>query len=215
MKPSRRFRGERDERRLWPTVVAVALMLHLVLFVSVGPRFFERFRRAIVDTPPSAARGGAPPDAIVVIPVVVEDAVTPVEPRPPKPTVPSPPRPTPRPGPRTDATIDVLDLVAQGAAPRIGAGTSTSARIPPQPLEITWPRTRRLGHCHDLRLDIRVRVAADGRVLDVEAPPGPWPRDCVDAALEAARRIRFAPGTIDGRPVVMWTRVRIDFRARR
>ncbi len=205
-----------DGLRRWAAFVTLALLLHAILLVTLHPGFFEIFRKAIVDTEPSRSSGGGPPpDAIVVIRVDEEESETP----PPAPTDVRPrtvARPTERPAqPQPgEPRVDILDLVGDAAEPRTGAGTSSVARIPPRPVEITWPRTRRLGHCRDLRLDIRVHVGADGRVLEARAPGGDWPADCVRAALDAARRIRFVPGTVEGHPRAMWTRVRIDFRAR-
>jgi TonB family protein len=93
--------------------------------------------------------------------------------------------------------------------------STRAAVVPPRPVEITWPETEKLGHCLGLGIDIRIRVGADGAVLDVESAPGDHPPDCTRAALEAARRIRFRPGTVDGKAEVMWTDIRIEFRRQR
>ena len=51
-----------------------------------------------------------------------------------------------------------------------------------------------------------------GAIVRVEIPDDDHPADCVSAALESAGQILFAPGTIGGKPVKMWTEIRIDFR---
>lgn len=92
-----------------------------------------------------------------------------------------------------------------------GSGTAQSAVVPPRPVEITWPDTRRLSHCVGLRVDVRIRVDATGRVERVEPASAGIPEDCMQAALDTARRIRFTPGTIGGEPATLWSVVTIDF----
>jgi TonB family protein len=92
-----------------------------------------------------------------------------------------------------------------------GTGTAHSAVVPPRPIEITWPDTRRLSHCVGLRVDVRIRVDAAGRVERVEPASAGVPDDCMQAALDTARRIRFTPGTIGGEPATLWSVVTIDF----
>ncbi len=89
-----------------------------------------------------------------------------------------------------------------------GSGGGT---VPPRPIEITWPDTRKLSHCVGLRIDVRIRVDAEGRVERVEPASTGQPDDCVKAALETARRIKFAPGTVAGKPATLWSLVTIDF----
>jgi hypothetical protein len=93
-----------------------------------------------------------------------------------------------------------------GSGDGIGGGT-----VPPRPIEITWPDTRKLSHCVGLRVDVRIRVDAEGRVEKVEPASTGLPEDCVRAALETARRIKFAPGTVAGKPATLWSLVTIDF----
>jgi hypothetical protein len=92
-----------------------------------------------------------------------------------------------------------------------GSGTAPSAVVPPRPVEITWPDTRRLSHCVGLRVDVRIRVDARGRVETVEPVSTGVPDDCMRAALDTARRIRFTAGTVGGEPATLWSLVTIDF----
>ena len=86
---------------------------------------------------------------------------------------------------------------------------------PPRPVEITWPQTEKLGHCLGLEIDIRIRVGRKGEVLRVEPVSSGYPADCTQAAINAAQRIRFRPGTVDGNAEAMWTQIRIEFRRQR
>jgi TonB family protein len=78
-------------------------------------------------------------------------------------------------------------------------------------VEITWPETRRLKHCIGRSVDVRILVGENGAAQKVEASGGGMDADCLDAALEAARRIKFEPGRVGGKASAMWTQVRIDF----
>ncbi len=59
------------------------------------------------------------------------------------------------------------------------------------------------------RTEYRFLVSETGRVLRVEAGPGTRPLSPIDAA-RLAERLRYTPGTVDGRPVPMWTAIRIQ-----
>ena len=98
-----------------------------------------------------------------------------------------------------------------GARTGDGVGQAPPGVVPPRPIEITWPDTRKLSHCVGLRIDVRIRVDEKGRVERVEpASPG-LPPDCVRAALDTAKRIKFTPGTVGGKPAALWSLVTIDF----
>lgn len=92
-----------------------------------------------------------------------------------------------------------------------GGGGPGGGTVPPRPIEITWPDTRKLSHCVGLRIDVRIRVDERGRVEQVEPASTGLPADCVRAALDTARRIKFTPGTVAGKPATLWTLVTIDF----
>lgn len=100
-----------------------------------------------------------------------------------------------------------------GVGARTGAGTGDArgGTVPPRPIEITWPDTRKLSHCVGMRIDVRIRVDQLGRVERVEPASTGLPDDCVRAALETAKRIKFTPGTVAGKPATLWSLVTIDF----
>jgi hypothetical protein len=100
---------------------------------------------------------------------------------------------------------DASRTIPRGSVPDL-------VKIPPRPLQITWPDTRRLKHCLGHQIRVRIQVDEEGTIVRVEIPDDDHPADCVSAALESAGQILFAPGTIGGKPVKMWTEIRIDFR---
>lgn len=119
-----------------------------------------------------------------------------------------------KPRPDAGADLDLDDLLDRDAGARSGPSSTGLASIPPRPVEITWPETRQLKQCIGQSVTVRIRVSEQGRVKDVEIVPSAVLPACADAALAAARRIRFEPGRQGGVPVTMWTEVRIDFQRR-
>ena len=212
-----------ESRRKWWVIAAIVLVFHLGLLLFVQPEFFDFLLRD-VDAPSgarSSRSASALPDAIIAIQVDVEDAesdipAAPVVER----TTASPPATTPRDGESAGEeqaleTIDVGDILGEAQAPRAGGGSRPGETIPPRPVEITWPETRRLKHCIGGHADVRILVGEDGRIRDVVPEPGDIAPDCLKAALDAARRIKFTPGRVGGKPAELWAQVRIDFEEKR
>ena len=207
--------GNRRRSAYWLVIAALAVLVHLLIILTVKPAFFEVFRKSISDESGASSPRSSKPRTIVVIPVEIESdegevvLVDPVE---------EPPTEDPadeeRLGEETDA-FNILDVVGESQAPVPSTPSTRSAVVPPRPVEITWPETAKLGHCLGLSIDIRIRVGRSGEVLRVEPLGGDIPADCTEAAIDAAQRIKFRPGTTDGKPETMWTEIRIEFRRQR
>jgi TonB family protein len=140
-------------------------------------------------------------------------------------TPPPPPPPLParrdtttvrpeKPAVNAQTDLDIDELLGQDAGSRAGASPAASAAVPPRPVEITWPETRRLKACIGESVTVRIWVSEEGTVKDAQVVPSGVLPACADAALVAARHIRFEPGRQGGVPVTMWTEVRIDFQKR-
>jgi TonB family protein len=204
--------GNRNRTRQWLIIAAIAIAVHLVLLLTVREEFFHIFEKSVSDNAGASSPRASRPQAIVVVPVEVESdqgEVAIKEPQEKPPT--EKPSQDQRQGEPVDAA-SILEVVGQSQAPIPSSPTSASAIVPPRPVEITWPDTGKLGHCLGLHIDIRIRVGADGDILDVAPVDTSHPPDCTRAALDAARRIRFRPGTVDGKVKTMWTQIRIEFR---
>jgi len=204
----------------WLVIIGAVLAAHFLLFLLIKPSAIQLVRRAVAPAGENAA-GGNPPDAVISIPIEYEngsaeqtpvpvvsiddekDRTTPISPTDAPPASSGPPGP----GGMEGLIGDASQTVPRGADPDL-------VRIPPRPLQITWPDTRRLKHCMGHQIAVRVQVDETGRILRVEPPDEDHPPDCVAAALESDARIVFAPGTIGGRAVKMWTEIRVDFRAK-
>jgi hypothetical protein len=216
------IRDSHESRRKWWIIAAIALALHFGLLLFVKPEYFDFLLRD-VNAPSGARSSAAPsmPDAIIAIQVDVEDAETeyPIEvvadnpaPRPPSPTL---EHATGERGDEPLETIDLGDILGQSATPRSGGGSRRGETIPPRPVEITWPETRRLKHCIGRHVDVRILVGRDGVIRDVQCDANELSPDCVKAAMDAARRIKFTPGKVGGKPAELWAQVRIDFEEKR
>ncbi len=205
---------KRNNSRHWLVIILIAVLVHLVILFGIQPRHFNVFRKSFDDNEASSSRRASLPDAIIAVTVDVEgEKPFPVEitelPR---------ERPIPvvtehdKPNDEQSETDDLLDILGTEQTPLPSLPSTTSAVIPPRPVEITWPDTKNLSHCRDLHVDVRIQVDEKGKILSVETIDGQAPDECTRAALRAARRIVFLPGRVNGRAETMWTKIRIDFR---
>lgn len=109
----------------------------------------------------------------------------------------------------------VLSSAAGEGAPRSrGAGSDERGRlVPPVPIALAWPEypgSARAGRSGGSVL-LRVHVTAFGAVDSVVVVK-PLPDEALNAAAEAAaRRLRFEPARIDGRPVAVWFSYPVTF----
>ncbi len=209
---------ERKRSKQWLVFLAAAIAFHVFLLLYVKQSHFSIFSHKTQLTAENATRGSSSPDAILYIPLEID------EPRDNEPVeriteisdVEETTRPTdefsfPIPG-RPSDTPEELDDILGEASQALPQGPGVEfIKIPPLPLQITWPDTRDLKHCLGQHIDVRIQVDADGKILNIEADEFENPADCVEAALESARQIIFAPGTINGKSARMWTRIQIDF----
>jgi TonB family protein len=199
-------------------VLGIVALLLLVRRTAVDS-FFERVQvppDTVLTTPQGA------PQALFAVNIDPETNATHViDVTPPPP--PPPPRPAPvdttrvRPEhnqPDRSPDLDLGDLLEQNAGAHGGATATEAANVPPRPVEITWPETRQLKQCIGQSVNVRILVSEEGRVKDVKIVAASVLPACADAALAAARHIRFEPGRAAGVPAAMWTDVRIDFQRR-
>jgi outer membrane biosynthesis protein TonB len=202
-------------RSQWLLIALIAVLLHLILFISVKQGFFEVFRHSVADTEGASSPRSSLPQAIIVVPIEVESEEAEVAMEEPQEEPPAEETSTEeRQGENVDA-VNILDVIGESQAPIPSEPSSRSAVVPPRPVEITWPQTEKLGHCLGLEIDIRIRVGREGEVVRVEPVSSGFPADCTQAAIDAAQRIRFRPGTVDGTAEAMWTQIRIEFRRQR
>lgn len=222
------MRHEPGSKRKWWVIAAIVLALHLSLLLFVRPEYFDFVLRDVNAPPGASSSGGAAyPDAIIAIPIDVEPPAQEAPPEPAEPVaeVPSQERPAASEQDEGDdgdggsggelGAIDLGDILGDAAQPRGGGGATREQTVPPRPVEITWPETSRLKHCIGRHVNVRILVGEDGRIREVTPASAEVPADCLAAALDAARRIKFSPGRVGGRPAALWAQVRIDFEEKR
>jgi TonB family protein len=106
----------------------------------------------------------------------------------------------------------------QAPPPQVRVGDLVSALgpgiVPPQrqsELRAVYPRAaERLRR--SATVDVRVLVDETGKVLQAERVGPTVGFGFDDAAIDAARRVKFQPATKDGIRVKMWTTLRVAFR---
>ena len=123
-----------------------------------------------------------------------------------------PPEPAELALPEPDLATATMSMPEQlAAAPR-----QAYVSEPPKPLASIRPeypaRARRRGE--QGRVVLEVAVGADGSVVDVCVASSCGFADLDAAAVSAATRARFVPGTDGGRPVAMTVRLPMEFRLR-
>lgn len=211
---------ERERLTHWLLIVGAALVLHLVLLLYIKPSVFHFFARTPAPPATPCTDASSTPDAILSIPVELEDeaqeqpfrivsdnlAVQGPDDRA------TPPAPPER-GGGFGTDLDTTDMVGEASRTLPQVPDTGLVQTPPRPLQITWPDTRRHERCLGHQITVLIQVDEQGFILHVEPEAASHPSDCLIAAVECARQIVFAPGTINGRPAKMWTRIRIDFRS--
>ncbi len=194
----------------WALIIAAALFFHVALLLCVRPSAFRFFAK--IPEPPGHLRadGTLAPDAILSIPVELEEDFG----RPLGDIEVQPPLCPAAPGPDSGLTpdLDMVEMLGEASRTRPQGPEIHLLQTPPRPLQITWPDARRPEHCLGHEITLRIQVGEDGGIREVKPEWANHPPDCVRAAVETTTRIVFAPGTVNGRPVTMWTRIRIEFR---
>jgi peptide/nickel transport system substrate-binding protein len=158
----------------------------------------------------------ATPTPTTAVPTPATAAPTAATPAPAQPAS-TQPRPTPAvaPAPAPANPQDILAAAAAPATPPPAAATSTPAPepspepavesgIPPTEPEVVkavmpaYPEVARKAGITG-RVFVRVVVAADGSIKSADVVRGIG-GGCDEAALEAAKKMTFRPGTVDGKP---------------
>lgn len=100
---------------------------------------------------------------------------------------------------------------AEGAT---GEGLSGRGHYePPVPVIMMWPKYPASARRRGIKgtVTVRVHVTSDGVVDQAEVVSGLEDEACRQAALEAARGLRFLPATLDGKAVDAWFSYPVEF----
>jgi TonB family protein len=171
--------------------------------------------KAAGQPPPTAPSSAATPAPAAAAPEQAPSRPAPVETAPPSVPVPEPvaqKEPEPPPPPK------VQEKKPEPEAPRTRAGELVEAGpgvSPPQ--LVSFPKPEYPPMARTLRVEgtvvVTVLVDENGQVQEVRmAEPIRQKVGLNEAALAAARSVRYKPAKKDGVPVKMWTRLRIPFK---
>jgi hypothetical protein len=205
--------AEKKKTIYWTAFIAVAILIHITLLLTVKPSFFSLFRKNIQSEDVGSSQSFSGGDVILTIPIEIEDES--LEPILEEQIDRAQPTESKSPHESDDfsSLYDNLDdLLGDGAQTIDRNSGPRPVAVPPRPVEITWPDTRRLGHCIGSHVIVNIQVGSEGDILQIRPQTANLPRDCIRAAVEAAEKIKFTPGSLNGIPSKMWTTVRIDFR---
>jgi protein TonB len=211
----------------WRWSLALTALLHLTLFFWLPGALVDRLHEALIPSPTvfvTAGSGGAEMEVVALggaasleAPVeepaeeAVEEVETPVpvESAPEETTI-APTTEAPSAGEAADAGTGAA---AEGEGPGTGAGGSGGIASP-RPLHLVVPRLpggvdRRRAHGETVHL--LVEVLPDGTVGEVRVEKGSRIAALDQAAMSAARQMRYVPAMRGGEGITQWTRTEMRF----
>lgn len=216
MSCKRRYESSRPERQRsnWLIITAIALFIHLALFIFFKPDYLEIFRKE-----PPGDKGVSSFKLIDVqfpsqpfsydLPVFTENDI-------PAETEDEEKAERSHLDELGEPSLDIEPLQKGG---RIGGNGGTpgprTGLVEPRPLSMPWPRfpdgvDRKVTGKVELLLFVNER----GEVMEIKVAQGLSDKRLNSSAIEAAREIRFIPGEIKGVPTSMWVRLTIGFQPR-
>jgi len=202
----------RNTRRQWAIIIVVAVLLHAAFFLFFQPRYLEVFRTELPPGEESTDRYPFLDNPFRVLSISVE------------------PRPAAavaekQVAEKAESAEDAARFEALGEPQsemlplRGGGGGGTrgsrKATVEPKPLYIPWPKyPAGLKKLPEGRVELMLLINEKGEVDDVKVTRTLPLEELNRIAVEAARRIRFTPGTEQGVRKPMWVRLAIGFQPR-
>jgi TonB family protein len=207
-------RSPRRTGKQWAIIVASAVLVHAAFLLLFQPRYLEVFktdmpageestdRSPLLDNPfhvlslsvepqPAPARAAARQAAEEAESATEEPAI----------------------GAPGDLQSEMLPL--QGGGGSRGTRGSRNAVVEPKPLYIPWPKyPAGIKQLPPGRVELTLLINEKGEVDDVKITRSLPLEELNRIAVEAARRIRFTPGSEGGVRKPMWIRLAIGFQPR-
>jgi TonB family protein len=207
--------SHRSTRKQWAIIIAGAVLLHAAFLLLFQPRYLEVFRTEM----PSGEEGSdrAPlldnPFHVLSLSVETQPARAPAA---------AAARQAAEEG---ESALDEALFGAPGEPqsemlPIRGGGSrgtrgSRNAVVEPKPLYIPWPKyPAGIKQLPQGRVELMLLINEKGDVDDVKVTRALPLEELNRIAVEAARRIRFTPGTEGGVRKPMWIRLAIGFQPR-
>jgi TonB family protein len=211
--------------RAWMVGLAVATFAHVALFFLMPSALTDRFYEAMIPSPTLVFRAGGPGSELEVVALRAPAASEPV------PILPEPEEMeeveevvVTETAAVEATTTEVTDAasesegsdegVPEGTGEGEPAGGGGGGVSPPRPLHLVVPRLPRNVDKRRARgeaVHLLVEVLSDGTVGEVRIEKGSRIPALNNAALAAARQMRYQPASRDGFGVAQWTRAEMRF----
>jgi TonB family protein len=202
----------RNTRRQWAIIITFAVLIHAAFLLFFKPRFFEVFKTELPPGEESMDRSPLLNNPFRVLSLSVE-------PRPSKAAATSETAPTSEHAEEAARVEDLgepqsemLPLAGGGGG---GAPGARNAVVEPKPLYIPWPKyPAGIRQLPPGRVELMLLINEKGEVEDVKVTRTLPLEELNRIAVDAARKIRFTPGTERGVRKPMWVRLAIGFQPR-
>jgi TonB family protein len=204
----------RSSRRQWAIFIAAAILFHAFLLLFFQPRYLDVFKTEVPLGEEGDDRYPFLDNPFHVLSLSLE---------------PSPANLVVEKATATESELadDVADVEAVGEPqsemlPLQGGGGggrgrtgSRSSTVEPKPLYIPWPKyPQGIKHVPQGSVELLLFINDKGEVEDVKVARALPLSELNRIAVEAARKIRFTPGTENGIRKPMWIRLAIGFQPR-
>ncbi|MDD4858290.1 MAG: TonB family protein [Candidatus Krumholzibacteria bacterium] len=204
----------RNTPRQWAFIVAIVLILHAGLLLFFKPRYLEVFK---TQAPPGEDTGGRYP--FLENPFHVYSLS--IEPRSEAHVGGSEPKEISDSGEEAENANALGEpesemIPIQGGGGGWGAGsTPRNGTVEPKPLYIPWPKyPQGIKQISQGSVELLLLINERGEVADIKVTRELPLSELNEIAVEAARKIRFTPGTERGIRKSMWVRLAIGFQPR-
>jgi TonB family protein len=208
----RRSLSLRSTRKQWTVIIVLAVLVHAAFLLFFKPHFFQVFKK---ELPPGEE--GVDRSPLLNNPFRVLSLS--VEPRPAKAATSSE---TARKSEHAEEASRIEDLGEPQSEmlplPGGGGGAAPGTRnavVEPKPLYIPWPKyPAGIRQLPPGRVELMLLINEKGEVEDVKVTRTLPLEELNRIAVDAARKIRFTPGTERGVRKPMWVRLAIGFQPR-
>ncbi|MDZ7859809.1 MAG: TonB family protein [Candidatus Krumholzibacteriota bacterium] len=211
MRPRRRFKS-------WLIILLTVIIAHVLFITFFQPEYLEVFERKNIG---KSSRGASSSkryfeeDRFVVVNTYHNEEANPDK----KPIVKIDKKKSEK-TPAFDYNIPPIDFSLNNAVKgnkgdEPGSGKETNPRIKPSPILIPWPEyPEGVDKDFNGQVILNLYVSKEGKVMEVELLEGLSTEGFNRKAVQAARKMRFTPGLVNGQPEAMWLKITIKFQPR-
>jgi len=211
MKPRRRFKS-------WLIILLTVIVAHVLFIIFFQPEYLEVFERKNIGR---SSRGASSSKRYIeenrfIVVNTYHDEETDSDRKP----VVEIDRKESEKSSDSDYKIPPIDFSLDNAVKgnkgdESGSGKETNPRIKPSPILIPWPEyPEGVDKGFNGEVILNLYVSKEGKVMEVELLEGLPAEGFNRRAIQAARKMRFTPGLVNGEPEAMWVKISIKFQPR-